>query len=104
MSGFLSISDLLKAEKGMAHRLRCGLHGMDARLKLAMVVAAVLFNVLLLDYRVSLALLLAAWIGMAASKAPVRHMAWFVLAPMWAALPVVFGLAVGLGETPLIKI
>ena len=88
----------------MAVRLRCGLHGMDARLKLVLVVAAVLFNVVLLDYRVSLGLLLAAWTGMAATKSPLRHMAWFVLAPMWAALPVVFGLAVGLGQTPLIKI
>jgi len=104
MSGFLSISGLLKAEKAMGLRLRCGLHGMDARLKLALAGAAVLFNVVLLDYRVSLGLLLAAWGGMAASKAPVRHMAWFMLAPMWAAVPVVFGLAVGLGATPLIKI
>ena len=77
---------------------------MDARLKLALVVAAVLFNVVLLDYRVSLGLLLAAWAGMAASRAPFRHMAWFVLAPLWASLPVVFGLAVGLGQTPLLKI
>src|SRR6266571_2628750 len=104
MSGFLSISGLLKAEKAMGLRLRCGLHGMDARLKLALAGAAVLFNVVLLDYRVSLGLLLAAWTGIAASKAPVRHMAWFMLAPMWAAVPVVFGLAVGLGATPLIKI
>jgi cobalt/nickel transport system permease protein len=58
----------------------------------------------LLDYRVSLALLLAAWTGMAVSKAPLRHMAWFVVAPVWAALPVVIGLAAGLGQTPLIKI
>lgn len=86
----------------MAARLRCGLHSLDARVKLALVIAAVLFNVVLLDYRVSLTLLLAAWTGMAAAKVPLRHMAWFVLAPMWAALPVVFGLAVGLGQTPLI--
>ncbi len=57
----------------MGLRLRCGLHGMDARLKLALAGAAVLFNVLVLDYRVSLGLLLAAWTGMAVSKAPLRH-------------------------------
>lgn len=88
----------------MELRLRCGLRSMDARLKLALVGAAVLINVVMLDYRVSLGLLLMAWTGMAASKAPLRHMAWFVLAPIWAALPVIFGLAVGLGQTPLIKI
>ena len=104
MSGYLSISDLLKAEKAMTVRLRSGLHCMDARLKLALVAAAVLFNVVLLDYRVSLGLMLAAWTGMAVSKAPFRHIAWFVLAPLWAAVPVVFGLAAGLGQTPLLKI
>src|SRR6185369_16254279 len=104
MSGYLSISDLLKAEKAMTVRLRSGLHCMDARLKLALVAAAVLFNVVLLDYRVSLGLMLAAWTGMAVSKAPFRHIAWFVLAPLWAALPVVFGLAAGLGQTPLLTI
>ena len=87
----------------MAVRFRSGLHCVDARLKLALVVAAVLINVVLLDYRLSLGLLLAAWTGMAASRAPFRQMAWFVLAPVWATLPVVFGLAVGLGQTPLIK-
>lgn len=88
----------------MGLRLRSGLRCMDARLKLALAVAAVLFNVVLLDYRLSLGLLLMAWTGMAASRAPLRQIAWFVLAPVWATLPVVFGLAVGLGHTPLIKI
>lgn len=104
MSGFLSIPDLLKAEKDTALRLRSGLHSMDVRVKLVSVVVAVLFNVMLLDYRVSLGLLLTAWSGMAAAKAPFRHKAWFVLAPMWASLPVVFGLAVGLGQTPLFTV
>lgn len=88
----------------MALRLRSGLHSMDARLKLVLVVVAVLLNVVLLDYRVSLGLLLAAWSGMAAAKVPCRHMAWFALAPLWASLPVIFGLAVGLGQTPLFNI
>src|SRR6266540_969597 len=99
MSGYLSISDLLKAEKAMAAGLRSGLRCMDARLKLALVVAAVLLNVVLLDYRLSLGLLLTAWFGMGVSRAPFRQMAWFVLAPVWATLPVMFGLAVGLGQT-----
>ena len=88
----------------MAVRLRSGVRCLDARLKLALVAAATLINVLLLDYRLSLGLLLTAWIGMAASRAPFRQMAWFVLAPVWTTLPVVFGLAVGLGQTPLMKI
>lgn len=104
MSGYLPLADLLKAEKAMAGRLRCGLRRIDARLKLALVVAAVLGNVVLLDYRLSLGLLLAAWAGMAASRAPWRHIAWFVLAPLWATLPVVIGLALGLGQTPWLQI
>src|SRR5690349_8162669 len=63
MSGYLSISDLLKAERSMAVRRSSALQRLDARLKLAMVVAAVLINVVLLDYRLSLGLLLAAWAG-----------------------------------------
>lgn len=88
----------------MAVHRRSGLRGMDARLKLILVIAAVIFNVVMLDYRLSLGLLFTAWIGMAFSRAPLRYVAWFVLAPLWAALPVIFGLAVGLGQTPLIKI
>ena len=88
----------------MGVRLRSGLHCVDARLKLALGIAAVLINVVALDYWLSLGLLLTAWTGLAASRAPFRQMAWFVLAPVWASLPVVFGLAVGLGQTPLIKI
>lgn len=104
MSRHISISDLFKAEKNMADGLRGGLRRVDARVKLGVVVAAVLFNVVLLDYRVSLALLLFAWAGMAVSRAPFRHIAWFVLAPLWASLPVVLGLSVGLGKTPLITV
>jgi cobalt/nickel transport system permease protein len=103
MSGYLSLADLLKAEQARAGRLCCGLRRLDARWKLALVVAAVLGNVVLLDYRLSLALLLAAWAGLAASRAPLRHIAWFVLAPLWATLPVVIGLALGLGQTPWLQ-
>ena len=103
MSGYLPLADLLKAEKAMAGR-RGGLRRMDARCKLALVVAAVVGNVVLLDYRLSLGLLVAAWTGMAVSRAPLRHVAWFVLAPLWATLPVVIGLALGLGQTPWLQI
>ena len=104
MSGYLSLADLLKAEQAMTGRHCCALRHLDARWKLALVIAAVLCNVVLLDYRLSLALLLAAWAGLVASRAPWRHIAWFVLAPLWAILPVVIGLALGLGQTPWLQI
>jgi cobalt/nickel transport system permease protein len=104
MSGYLSLSDLLMAEKAMAGCRRYGLRRLDARLKLALLIAAVVVNVVLLDYRLSLGLLLAAWAGLAASRAPLRHIAWFVLAPLWATLPVIIGLALGLGQTPWLQI
>jgi len=49
-------------------------------------------------------LLLSAWAGMAVARVPFRQAIWFVLAPLWASLPVVMGLALGLGETPIITL
>jgi hypothetical protein len=104
MSGCLSVEGLLKTEKSHLGRRRNSFSRMDARLKLGLVVAAVVCNVSHPDYRLSLGLLLAAWGGMAAARVPFRQAIWFVLAPLWASLPVVVGLALGLGETPLLTL
>lgn len=104
MSGCLSIEGLLKSEKTHLGRRRNSFSRLDTRLKLVLVVVAVVCNVSRPDYRLSLGLLLAAWGGMVAARVPFRQAIWFVLAPLWASLPVVVGLAVGLGETPLVTL
>jgi cobalt/nickel transport system permease protein len=104
MSGCLSVQSLLKTEKTHLRRCRNSFSRLDARLKLGLVVAAVVCNVSRPDYRLSLGLLLAAWGGMVAARVPFRQAIWFVLAPLWASMPVVAGLALGLGKTPLITL
>jgi cobalt/nickel transport system permease protein len=104
MSGLLSLPDLLKAEHSLSDGVRCGFRRVDTRAKLFLVMVAVTLNVVLLDYRLSLGLMVAGWAGMAVSRAPLRQIAWFVVLPLWAALPVVLGLALGLGRTPLLTL
>ncbi len=104
MSGCLSVEGLLKTEKAHLGRHRNSFSRLDARVKMVLVAAAVICNVSRPDYRLSLGLLLAAWGGMAAARVPFRQAIWFVLAPLWASLPVVVGLALGLGETPLLTL
>ena len=81
-----------------------GFNRVDARLKLIVVATVVVCNVSRPDYRLSLGFLFAAWIVMAGARVPWRRAIWFVLAPLWASLPVVAGLAVALGTTPLITL
>jgi len=104
MSGSLSVQGLLKAEKTRLGRRRNGCSRLDARVKLVVVAAVVVCNVSRPDWRLSLGLLLAAWTGMAAARVPFRQAIWFVLAPLWASLPVVLGLALGLGATPILTL
>ena len=104
MSGCLSVDGLLKSEKAHLGRRRNNLSRLDARVKLVLVVVAVVCNVSRPDYRLSLGLLLTAWGGMVAARVPFRQAIWFVLAPLWASLPVVAGLALGLGKTPFITL
>lgn len=101
MSGSLSVHGLLKSEKAHLARRRSDFSRLDARLKLVLLVTAVVCNVSRPDYRLSLVVLVVAWGGMAAARVPLHRAIWFVLAPLWASLPVVVGLALGLGETPL---
>lgn len=104
MSGGFSVQGLLQTEKTYLARRRNGFSRLDARLKLALVATAVVLNVSRPDYRLSLGLLLLAWAGMAAARVPFRQAIWFVLAPLWASLPVMGGLALGLGETPFLTL
>jgi len=99
MSGCQSVQGLLRTEKSYLGRRRNSISRLDARMKMVLVVAAVVCNAARPDYRLSLGLLVSAWGGMAVARVPFRRAVWFVLAPLWASLPVVAGLALGLGKT-----
>ncbi len=78
-----------------------GLHRLDPRLKLAMLVTAVALNVVIAQLWLSLTLLflslfLALW-----SRISPGHFALFFIAPAWATLIVFFGFSVGFGTTPV---
>jgi cobalt/nickel transport system permease protein len=104
MSGAFSVQGLLNKEKTLTGRNRNRVARLDARIKIALLVVAVLCNTARPDYRLSMVFLLTAWVGMLAARVPFRHAVWFVLAPLWASLPVIVGLSLGLGETPLFSI
>lgn len=101
MSGQLSLSDLLKVEDAHFQSRPRGVRRLDPRLKLALAAVAITLNVTLADLSLSLALGAVAWLAMLGSGVPVRQMAWFLLAPLWATLGIAGGYAVGFGVTPL---
>ncbi len=78
-----------------------GLHRIDPRIKLALLITAISLNVVIARITVSfplfiIALCLAAW-----SRIPVKLFALFFLAPAWATLMVFLGFTAGFGETVL---
>lgn len=101
MSGNLSLADLLAVEDFHFGRRPRGLRKWDARLKLALCGLLVAANVLVARVDVSLAVLGTAWLGLFITRAPLRAVAWFVLAPLWATTLVVAGFAAGFGHTPI---
>ena len=104
MSGSFSLSDLLAVEEGQFGARPRGLRRVDARVKLAFCAAAVLWNALLPDPRVSAALLLLAWAGLISSRVTLGQAAWFILAPAWAVSLVVLGFGAGFGHTALLAL
>ena len=78
-----------------------GLHFIDARIKLILLITAVTLNIYFAEIRLSLILFfvgtsLAAW-----SRIPVRLFLFFFIIPAWSTFVVISGFTVGFGETPL---
>lgn len=101
MAGQLSLSDLLKVEDAHFQSRPRGARRLDPRVKLALAAVAVTINVSLASLPLSLGLGAVAWLAMLVSRVPIRQMAWFVLAPLWATLGIAAGYAVGFGITPV---
>jgi cobalt/nickel transport system permease protein len=81
--------------------LPIGLHRLDARVKLALLVAAVAINVGFARPAVSGPLLLLALSAVMLSRIPLRLFAIFFFAPLWATLLVMVGFSIGFGQTPI---
>ncbi|MDR0781060.1 MAG: cobalt ECF transporter T component CbiQ [Pseudomonadales bacterium] len=81
--------------------LPIGLHRVDARVKLGLLVAAVAINVGFARPVVSGPLLLVALAGVLRSRIPLRLFALFFFAPLWATVLIMAGFSLGFGHTPL---
>jgi len=101
MSGPVSLADLLKVEESQFQSRPRGFRRVDARVKLALAAVAVVCNMTLLTFSVSLSLAAIAWLGILSSRVPLRQMAWFVLAPAWTTLGLIAAFSLGFGATPL---
>lgn len=100
MAGQLSLRDFLQVEVGQFEGEAQGLRRWNPRLKLGLVALAMAVNVLFARAWLSGALLALAGLGMLYSRFKLRHVLLFLLAPAWATLTLVIGMAFGFGETP----
>ena len=84
--------------------LPVGLHRVDARMKLALLVGAVSVNVGFAKPTISAALLAVALGLVWRSQIPLRLFALFFFAPVWATLVVMLGYSLGFGHTPIARL
>lgn len=90
---------LMNSDSGLFPRY--GMYRWDARLKLALLAAAIGLNIVVARFWLSVLLLAAGVILSLYSRIPFRQVVFFFLAPAWATLIVFVGLSVGFGVTPL---
>jgi len=78
-----------------------GLHLIDARIKLALLITAVALNIYFAEIRLSLILFLIGTSLAVWSRIPVRLFLFFFIIPAWSTFVVIGGFTVGFGTTPL---
>ncbi len=78
-----------------------GLHSLDPRIKLALLVSAVFLNIYFAKLWLSLSLFGAGTILVLYSRIPLRLFLIFFLIPAWSTLVVVAGFTIGFGNTPI---
>ena len=81
-----------------------GLHNLDPRIKLALLVTAVTVNIYFAQLWLSLSLLAAGTLLALYSRIPLRLFFLFFLLPAWSTLLVVAGFTIGFGTTPMFHI
>jgi cobalt/nickel transport system permease protein len=101
VAGQLSLRDFLQLEMSQFDGEGHGWRLWDARLKILISIAAMALNVLFARAWLSAALLALAALGMIYSQFRFRHVLLFLLAPGWATLTLVIGMAFGFGQTEL---
>jgi cobalt/nickel transport system permease protein len=101
MSGQLSLRDFFQIEQSQYGGKAYGWRLWDARPKIALTVLAMALNVLVANARLSgILFLLAAGLTLY-SRCPWKMVLLFLLAPAWATLLLVLGMAFGLGTLPM---
>jgi cobalt ECF transporter T component CbiQ len=78
-----------------------GLHSLDPRIKLALLVTAVTVNIYFAQLWLSVSLLAAGTLSALYSRIPLRLFFLFFLLPAWSTLVVVAGFTIGFGTTPM---
>jgi cobalt ECF transporter T component CbiQ len=104
VAGQLSLRDFLQLEHSQFEGEAYGWRTWDARAKVAVTVLAMALNVLIARAELSAALLALAAAGMLWSRFRLRHVLLFLLAPGWATLTLIVGMAFGFGEHAWIRI
>jgi cobalt/nickel transport system permease protein len=104
MSGQLSLRDFFQIEQSQFGGRAYGWRLWDPRLKTALSVLAMALNVLFAKAWLSGSLLLVAAALAVYSRCPWKLVLLFLLAPAWATLILVLGMAFGFGTQPLVHL
>ena len=104
MSGQLSLRDFFQVEQSQYGSKAWGLRAWDPRLKIGLTFLAMVLNVFFARVWLSGALLALAALGMAVSRCGWKQVGLFVLAPFWATVALVVGMAFGFGQTELFRL
>ncbi len=97
----LHLEDVLITERQFEQVPARGAYRWDARVKLALLVLAVVLNIWLAIPWLSGAVLLIGILLLLWSRPPFRRLRLFLLAPLWASCIALLGFALGFGTTPL---
>jgi cobalt/nickel transport system permease protein len=104
MSGQLSLRDFFQVERAQFEGVASGWSRWDARVKLGLTVLAMALNVLFAKAWLSGALFAMAALGMLYSRCSLRLILLFALAPLWATVFLVAGMAFGFGVHPWLHV
>jgi cobalt/nickel transport system permease protein len=104
MSGQLNLRDFLQVEASQFQGQAYGWRLWDARWKLGLTLLAMALNVLFARSWLSGSLLLIAIAFFIYSRSQWRHILLFLLAPAWATLFLMLGMAFGFGVQPLLHL
>lgn len=98
------IEQVLSCERHQERAEPCGPHAWDARVKLALLAAAIVLNIWVALPWLSAVLLVAGIVLLAWARPQWRTMLTYLLAPLWPVGIVLVGFSLGFGVTPVAKL